>query len=179
MPRRYLLYTLLLLLTLLLAGGIYWFGQALVAPLADRLWRFYLALQTVPQQATWGGLLVIAGINIIRLLMSSSQWPDSTSRSVPLKGRLSYWVELLPSAGQGGFWGKHFATEIRKLVARHWAYRLNQTPDEMLQRIWHGRLPLSPTVRDFLRPNQPIQPPAAARAIIEEIVTELEVKSEK
>ena len=179
MFRRYLLYTLLLLLTLLLAGGIYWFGQEWVAPLAERLWRFYLAVQTLPQEATWTVLLMLAGVNILRLLLGSSPWAETPAPTVHTTGRLSHWAELLRLAGQKGFWGKHLVTEIRKVVARHWALRQHQTMEEALQEIWHGRLPFSPPVRDFLRPNQPVQRPAAVLAAIEEIVTELEIKSER
>jgi hypothetical protein len=170
---------LLLLLLLPLAWAIHRWGQEwLVAPLAERIWGFYLTLQMLPQEATWMGLLVIAGINIIRLLMTASPWKPTPTTSDPTQKRLRQWVEMLQAAGESGYWGKHLTKEVRKLVATDWAYRMGRSPDEVMTQIWHGRIPLSPPVQDFLGPRPTTaENPTAALQVIEEIVGELEVGS--
>ena len=172
--RRY--WFLFLLLIPLSGWGMVAFGrEVIIEPVAEWLWRFYLALQTVPQEGAWMGLMVVAGFNIVRLIMQANPFTPTPSPPPAMRGRLSEWLDMLRAAGQPGYWGKHISREVRKIVATHWAYRANQTPDEVMAHIWDGRLTtLSPAAQDFLGNHPKPIPPRQALALIEEIVHELE-----
>jgi hypothetical protein len=185
--RKRLLWIGLLLSLFLLAGWfLYNHGQEkLLDPLAERLWRLYNLLQTISQESLWGALMVIAGFNVIYILLRVTYRPPPIELRPPLAGRVGGWLEMLRVAGLPGFLGERLVGAARRLLVNDLTTREHEAAEAAWQRIRRGQIPLSDEARELLGHGQSFIPSPALRgrnrrrttlAVMREIASYLEKK---
>jgi len=185
--RKRLLWIGLLIAVLIFVGWfLYNHGQErLLDPLAERLWRLYNLGQTISQETLWGALMVIAGFNVIYLLMRVTYQGPAVDLRPPLAGRVGGWLEMLRVAGLPGFLGKRLVGAARTLLVNDLTTREHETAEAAWQRIRRGQIPLSDEARELLGHGQSFSPSPALRgrnrrrttlAVMREIAAYLEKK---